>query len=68
MLENFSRYDDSLRRNRIPMHEKGVCRIANDNQIIAHRLVPCVFGRCDSLDLTSSAGFQAVRIRVGTIG
>jgi hypothetical protein len=46
------------------MDETGVCRIANDDKVIAHHLVRCVFGRSDSLDLTSSAGFQAVRIRI----
>jgi len=68
MLENVSRYDDSMRRDGIPMHEKGVCCIANDDQIIAHCLVACVFGRSDSFNLASSAGFQAVRIRIGTTG
>ncbi len=68
MFENVSRNDDSLRRDRILMGERGVCRIANDDQIIAHRLVACVFGRSDSLDLTGSAGFQAVHIRIVTIG
>jgi hypothetical protein len=68
MFENFSRYDDGLRRGRILMDETGVCCIANDDQIIAHRLVRCVFGCSDSLDLTGSAGFQAVRIRIFAIG
>ena len=49
------------------MGETGMCRIANDDQIIAHRLVACVFGRSDSLDLTGSTGFQAVHIRIVTI-
>ena len=68
MFKNVSRNDASLRRDPILIGETGVCCIANDDQIIAHRLVVCVFGRSDSLDLTGSAGFQAVRIRIVTKG
>ena len=68
MFKHFSRNDDSSRRDHIPMGQTGVGCIADDDQVIAHRLVACVFGRFDSLDLTGSAGFQAVHIRIGTTG